>query len=300
MECKNLPSLSGFATLRAIVERGGVAEAASFLCVGQPAVSKRLRALENSYKVPLFERVGGRLRLTEAGEKVYGLAVQMLDRHCTLYDELQSLSRGEQQLRLDVTFAIGEHFLPDLLLRFSNEYPNYTINSRLGYSRQIQTSLATGLTELALMESAPDHPDILVQKWCEDELVLVCGKKHPLAGTKDLLPLTELPRLEYVLREARASIRESLDEALTHIGIARLNIKMEVGSSDAIIDMLTHGRYVSFLPRFAVARELQRRHLFHIKVSGFRIFRTLWIARHRRNLNHAVAEAFIGLLRQSS
>lgn len=297
MECKRLPDLAGFATLRAVMERGGVAEAASHLCIGQPAVSKRLRALKECYEVDLLERVGGRLRLTEAGEKVYALAVQTLDRHRILFEELQSLGKGERQLRLEVTFAIGEHFLPDLLLRFANEYPAYILNSRLGYSRQIQTNLATGLTELALMESAPDHPDILVQKWCEDELVLVCGTQNDLAGT-ELLPVEQLGKLEYVLRERRASIRESLDEALDKIGISHLNIKMEVGSSDAIIDILTHGRYVSFLPRFAVEEEFQAGRLFHIKVDGFRILRTLWIARHRRNLKHPVAEAFIGLLRR--
>lgn len=299
MEYKNLPDLTGFATLRAVVERGGVAEAAALLCVGQPAVSKRLRTLESCYQTPLLEKVGGRLRLTEAGEKVYVLAVQTLDRHRTLYEELQSLSKGQKQLRLEVTFAIGEHFLPNLLLDFAQAHPEYTINSRLGYSRQIQANLATGLTELALMESAPDHPDILVQKWRDDELVLVCGMQHPLAGT-ELLALETLAEQVYVLRERRASIRESLDEALRRVGIEQLNIAMEVGSSDAIIDMLTRGRYLSFLPRFAVEQEFTSERLFHIKVKGFRIMRTLWIARHRRNLNHVVAEAFIKRMREET
>lgn len=296
MDYKNLPDLNGFATLRAVVERGGVVEAAKLLCIGQPAVSKRLRSLENSYGVKLLEKTSGRLQLTAAGEKIYALAVQILDRHRILREELSVVGRGEKQLRLEVTFSIGEHFLPDLLMRFAAAYPDYTINSRLAYSRQIQTNLATGLTGLALMESAPDHPDILVQKWCEDELLLVCGTQHPISDS-EFLPVERLSELQYVLREPRASIRENLEAALKSVGIESLPIAMEVGSSDAIIDILKHGRYASFLPRFAVNEELQTQRLHRIKVNGFRIMRTLWIARHRRNLNHPVAEAFIQVLR---
>ena len=147
------------------------------------------------------------------------------------------------------------------------------------------------------MENAPDHPDILVQKWMNDELWLVCGASHPLAGT-GFLPVEELTRLNYVLREKTSAVRESLQEALESIGIEQLDIAFEVGSTDAIIDILGRGRHVSFMPRFAVFDDVEKGRLFHLKVKGFTIRRTLWIARHRSNLDHPVAEAFISLLRE--
>ncbi len=297
MEYKSLPDITGWAALRAIVEKGGVTEAARVLHVGQPAVTKRLRALEVCYGVPLFERVGGRLRLTSVGEKVYLLAVQTLDRQAALREDLQVLSKGKTTLRLEATVAIGEHLLPDLLVHFTERYPQYTVSSRVAYGRQVQTHLATNLADLALLETAPDHPDILVQKWMEDELWLVSGPAHPLART-DIIPVEQLPQLEYVLRERRSAIRDTLDEALRSIGIERLKIAMEVGSSDAIVEILDHGRHVSFLPRFSVAERVEQGRLARIKVMGFRIMRTLWIARNRAALDHPVAEAFIKLLRQ--
>jgi DNA-binding transcriptional LysR family regulator len=299
MEYTNLPDLDGWAALRAVVERGGVSEAATVLHVGQPAVTKRLRALEQCYGVNLLERVGGRLRLTPAGEKVYLLAVQTLDRQFSLCQELESLAKGKTTLRLEVTFDIGERLLPDLLLSFTDTYPDYKIESRLAYSRQIQTDLATGHIDVGLLEIAPDHPDILVQKWQSDELWLVCGTQHPLCGS-DLLPLETLLEQKFVLREPNSSIRESLDAVLRGIGISKLNTVMEVGSSEAIIDMLAHGKHLSFLPRFAVAERVREGSLYHLKVSGFRILRTLWIARNRDALDHPVAEAFINLIRDKT
>ncbi len=295
MEYKNLPDLSEWAALRAVVEKGGVQAAANVLHIGQPAVTKRLRALEATYGLPLMERVGGRLRLTSAGEKVYLLAVQTLDRQFTLQHELQNMAKGLTSMHLEVTFSIGEHLLPELLLRFSEKHPEFKVDSRMTYSRKIQSHLATGITDLALMESAPDHPDILVQRWSDDELWLVCGRSHPLTGT-DLLPVEQLGQLTYVLREQRSSSREALDTALQNIGIHELNIAMEVGSSDTIVNILARGQHVSFLPRFAVLEQVRRKRLYHIKVNGFRIMRTLWIARNQKKLNHPVADEFIRML----
>ncbi|CCQ75214.1 LysR family transcriptional regulator [Magnetospira sp. QH-2] len=296
MEYKNLPDIRGWAALRAVVERGSVSAAAEALSVGQPAVTKRLRALEACYGLPLTERRSGRLHLTEAGEKVYLLAVQTLDRQLSLRHEMLDMAQGKTTLHLDVTIAIGEHFLPRFLLAFSERHPQYRVDSRLIYGRQIQTNLANGISDLALLERAPDHPDLLVQKWMDDELLLVCGPRHPLAN-EEMIPAAMLHDLSYVLREPGSSARLDLDEALDRIGFSGLNVALEVGATDALMNVLMPGSHVSFLPRFAVEDFVAQGRLRHIRVGGFRIMRTLWIARHRANIDHPVADAFISVIR---
>ena len=91
-----------------------------------------------------------------------------------------------------------------------------------------------------------------------------------------------------------------MSKALHDIGIDELPIAMEVGSTDTIMEMLERGKHVSFLPRFAVDDALKQGSLFHVKVQGLRIWRTLWIARSHSNVNNAVAEAFIQLLREDT
>ena len=297
MEYKDLPDLKALATLREIVERGGVAEAGRALNVGQPAVTKRLRALERSFGLELMVREAGRLRLTTAGERVYQFARLVMDHQLELVGDLNQLKAGRDRLRLAVTQSIGEHLLPELLLAFSDAFPDYRIDSRVGYSRSIHTRLATGLADLALTEIQPDHPDVLVQKWLDDELVLVCSPGHPL-GTRELLAVAEIPKLTYVLRERESSMRITLDRTLDDIGISELPVAMEVGSTDTIVEILERGRHVSFLPRFAVRGAIEAGELHLIRIEGLRIMRTLWIARTRANLDNPVAEAFIRLLRE--
>ena len=115
-----------------------------------------------------------------------------------------------------------------------------------------------------------------------------------------MIPLNELGQQNYVLRESRSSMRVTLDKALQDIGIARLPVAMEVGSTDTIVEMLQRGQHVSFLPRFSVEEALNEGDLYHIKVSGLRINRTLWIARTRATLNNDISEAFIQLLREKA
>ena len=297
MEYKKLPDLNGLATLRAVVELGGVEQAARALHIGQPAVTKRLRALDDSYGLPLMQRRGRKLGLTEAGEKVYAFSRLALDHQKSLTEDLRRLRQGRDRLRLEVTFAIGERLLPDLLLAFADNHPDFHIDSRMGYSRRIQTRVATGLADLALLELAPDHSDILVQKWLDDELVLVCAPQHPLAR-RNRIEIDELTQQEYVLREAESSTRITLDRELQDIGIAQLPTALEVGSTDTIVEIVCRGRYLSFLPRFAVIDALRKGQLRQLAVRGLPLKITLWIARNRSSIDNPVAEAFISLLRQ--
>jgi len=294
-----LPDLKALVTLREIVERGGVAEAGRVMGIGQPAVTKRLRALERCYGVELMVRESGRLRLTDAGERVYAFACLVMDHQNELTGDLRQLAAGRDRLRLAVTQSIGEHLLPELLLAFADAHPDYRIDSRVGYSRSIHTRLATGLADLALTEIQPDHPDVLVQRWLDDELVLVCSPRHPMGGC-EMLPVAEIVRLQYVLRERESSMRITLDKTLRDIGIADLPIAMEVGSTDTIVEILERGRHASFLPRFAVQGAVDSGGLHKIRIEGLRIMRTLWIARTRANLDNPVAEAFIALLREQA
>ena len=295
MEYKSLPDLKHLETLSAVVELGGVAQAAKKLNIGQPAVTKRLRALDSCYGISLMHREGRQLELTEAGELVYHHARLALDQQATLFEDLTALRGGHDKLRLETTFAIGEHLLPDLLLKYSELHPNYQIETRMGYSRRIQTRLATGLSDLALLELAPDHPDILVQHWLDDEIVLVCGPGHSLFQT-DIITPKQLHSLMFVMREPNSSMRLILDRELATIGIHHLPITMEVGSTDTITEMLQRGQHVSFLPYFAVEESLKRGRLHRVHIEGLSIKRTLWISRTKVSLDNNVANTFVNML----
>jgi DNA-binding transcriptional LysR family regulator len=295
MEYKKLPDINGWAALRAVVDQGGVMAAAKVLNVGQPAVTKRLRALEQSYGMPLVKRDGRSLTLTTVGKLVYGLAVEVLDKQFALEESLQLLDRGHSQLRLEMSLSIGEYFLSGWLVDFARMHPQYRVRSRLGYGREIEARLSRGIVDAAILEAPPNRPDILVQPWIDDELWLVCGPNHPLAS-HNMISVDRLKSGRFVLREARSSLRENLDEALRQIGIDQLHCELEAGSNKAIMEILSKDDLLSFLPRFFVTGPVTGGKIHRIKVKGFRILRTLWIARRKDRLSHPPTEAFVEML----
>ena len=99
----------------------------------------------------------------------------------------------------------------------------------------------------------------------------------PLMGLRND-PLAYLDQLKYVLRESRSLMRVAPDKALQDIGIEQIPVAMEVGSTNIIVEMLQRGQHVSFPPRFSVEVVLDSGSLYHIKVQGLRINRTMWIA----------------------
>lgn len=297
MEYKNLPDLKGLAALCAIVELGGVNQAAEALHIGQPAITKRLRALEKNYNTQLFYRKGRKLDLTTAGKSVYSFARLALDHQNSLLEDLITLQRGKNLLRLEVTNTIGEHLLPELLLKFNTNFPQCKIESRMDYSRRIQTRLATGLVDIALLEQAPVHPDIQVTKWRDDELILVSDPKHPIARIKNL-KLEQLSHYDYVLREPESSIRLTLDKELQRANIESLPTSFEVGSTNAIVEVLGYGKHISFLPRFSLKEALKSGLLHETKVTGFHAIFSLWIAQNRHHINNKGAQFFLSTLTQ--
>ncbi len=297
MEYINLPDYKALATLKAVVELGSVNSAAKALYIGQPAVTKRLRSLDSCYGVPLMQHQGRKLELTTAGERVYAYARLILEHQAGLLDDLASLRTGHNRLRLEVTFAIGEHVLPEILMHFADAMPELKIDSRLGYSRRIHTRLATGLSDIALLEQEPRHPNIRVEPWMQDELLLVCGAGHPLWNQRSI-EIDQLEQLNYVLRETQSSIRNTLDQTLLDLNIRLNRIDMEVGSTDTIIELLQRGKQVSFLPQFAVKTYLERNSLQHIRIQGLNIKRTLWLAYNQSNMDRKPANRFIEILRE--
>ena len=295
MEYKRLPDINGWAALRAVVEQGGVNPVSRSLSVGQPAITKRIRALEYCYGVALFEKHGRSLTLTTAGELVYQFAVETLDKQAALEESLQLLSRGQHQLRLEMSLSIGEYFLSNWLVDFARIHPDYKVRSRLGYGRDIEARLSRGIVDVAILEAPPEHTDILVQRWKEDELWLVCGPNHPLAAT-DMISIDRIRAGRYVLRELRSSLREHLDNALRSIGIEQVNCVLEAGSDKSIVEILLKDDLLSFLPKFVLQDLVETGKVHRIKVKGFRIMRTLWIARRKDRLDHTPSDAFIKML----
>src|SRR5881392_2670184 len=244
---------------------GGFRRAAEALRLTQPAVSARIRALEGSLNVRLFERGAHGLALSAAGRALRPHAEQLL-RAVALarqaVHDLRPASGGA--LQIAAVLSICTYLLPDVLKRFQAAYPKVLITVRSGHSKEVLEMVLRGEAEIGLARSLR-HPEVETLSLQDDPLVLVA---RPSAW-----PTRERrARLEEVAdRPLIFFDRGSSDWTLTH-GLFRRaglvpNVVLEVERIETAKRMVERGMGLAFLPHLAVVNEIRRRRLLALEIS---------------------------------
>lgn len=274
------------ANLRAFVE---VAETRSFsaaaaqLHLTQPAVSKRIAALEEAFRARLFDRIGRAVDLTEAGRALLPRARRILseldDSHRALSD-LSGTVGGT--LRLGTSHHIGLHRLPPTLRAFAARYPEVTLDLHFMDSEAACHAVETGDLELAVVTLPPEpRAGLDMQPVWDDPLVVVCAPDHPLAQCRRL-QIADLAGHPAILPASSTYTRQIAERAFHDLGI-ELRSSLSTNYLETIKMLVSVGLGWSLLPQTMVDRQL---HV--LPMRGLQLHRTLGTVRHReRTLSNA-------------
>ena len=156
--------------------------AAEDLYLTQPAVSMQIKQLEDNVGLPLFEQMGKKIYLTDAGHELYhysrGISQQLADMELAL-DELKGLERGKLNISVVST---ANYFAPHLLAKFCQRYSGVTVSLNVSNRETVLRHLADNVTDLAIMGRPPDGLDIATQSFMDNPLVVVAPPDHPLCA----------------------------------------------------------------------------------------------------------------------
>ncbi len=283
---------------RAVGEELSFTRAARRLHLSQPAVTKHVRLLEEQYGVPLFHRTPGGTGLTPAGLLLleHARTMERLDAQV----EQQLRSRGgvpRGTLRLGASATIFQYLLPDWLVRSRRAWPELALEAAAGNTEQVLGSLLARRIDLAMIEGPCARPELDTEAFLDDELVCVAAPGHPLAR-KGKATLKEALREPLIVREPGSGTRETLEAALEKrkVPLRGLRVDLELGRTEAIKGVVAAGHGLSFLSRFAVARDVAAGRLRIVPIPGFRILRPLRFAYPKGPRPAGAAGAFIGLV----
>ncbi|MFP4137573.1 MAG: LysR family transcriptional regulator [Halomonas sp.] len=247
----------------AVAESGSFSRAAEQLHLTQPAVSKRIAALESQIDARLFDRIGRRVGLTEAGRVLLPRARQIL---VMVDDSRRALSNLEGSVRGSLTLAtshhIGLHRLPPLLRRYTREHPEVRLDLHFLDSEEAYQGVLDGALEMAVVTLAP-HPDpqlVAVPVWI-DRLCFVCAPDHPLAR-RGPLALVELCAFDAVLPGPLTFTRGLIESRFAAAGL-RLPVALSTNYLETLKMMTAIGLGWSLLPERLVAGELHELAIDH-------------------------------------
>jgi DNA-binding transcriptional LysR family regulator len=254
-------SLHQLAVFRAVARHQSFSRAAEELSISQPAVSAHVRELQRLYGVALFEQVGRRVRLTEAGRLLEEYADRLLalvEESRRALEELKGLARG--RLSVGASTIPGTYFLPEALGRFKERHAGVELNLRIGDTHQALGMLRRGEVDLAVVGEWHDAKEmspggVRSHPYRSDALVLVTAPEHRWARD-GLADTKELEGELFILREHGSSTRANADALLRRIGVTP-RIAMEWESTEAIKKAVQAGLGVSILSDRAVALEVE-------------------------------------------
>src|SRR5215510_3608492 len=281
----------------AIVENGGFTPAARALRLSQPALSKALAELEKQLHVPLIDRGGRMLALTDAGKTLHARAAELFGVERTAereLRELRGLKRGS--LRVAASTTIATYILPPYLGRFRTRHPSVRIRSTNANTRTVLRLLLESRADVALVEGPVSHARVDTIPWREDELVVIANPQHPLLRRTRVKP-SELADLPFLVREPGSGTREVSERALALHGV-RLSNTMRVGGTEAIKQAVAAGLGFAIVSRAAARDQLALDKIAVLPVEGLIIRRTLARLELRERRTSIAARELEALLAQ--
>jgi DNA-binding transcriptional LysR family regulator len=237
-----------------IARRGNLSRAAEALHVTQPALTARLRLLEEGLGTPLFERSRRGMRLTDAGRAFLPhaeRAVEALDTGRALVGEHARGTAGH--LSIGAAPSVGAYVLPGLLARFVERFPAVRLVVRTGHSEEVADLVAQGELDIGLIREL-HHPGVVVQLVYEDELLLVVPPSHEFA-TMGSIEVDNLTGVTLVLFDRTSSYYDLTNTLFRSAGVIPRST-IELDNIEAAKQVVRHGLGVALLPVTAIAADV--------------------------------------------
>jgi LysR family transcriptional regulator, low CO2-responsive transcriptional regulator len=243
----NQATLHQLKVFEAAARHGSFTRAAEELFLTQPTISMQIKQLTKSVGLPLFEQVGKRLYLTQAGRELFSTCRQIfetMDQFQMTIADLKGLKQG--QLRLAV-ITTAKYIIPRLLGSFCQLYPGIDISLQVTNHELILDRMMGNLDDLYIMSHIPDHFDVNFQPFLENPLIVLAPANHPLAKEKNI-PIERLGEEPFIMREPGSGTRSAVQSMFEEHGV-KVKVKLELGSNEAIKQAIAGGLGISVLSR---------------------------------------------------
>src|SRR5574343_11260 len=263
----------------AVAQHESVSRAAQSLALSQSATSTSLTELERQSDCQLFDRAGKRLALNALGRQLLPEAVALIDQAREI-ERLLGGKSGFGSLNVGATLTVGNYLATVLIGSFMPNHAECRVKLQVHNTAHVVQQIAHYELDLGLIEGDCQHPDIEVQPWVEDELVVFCAPQHPLTR-RGSASLEELTHEAWILREQGSGTRLTFDQAMRHHPRS-LNIRLELEHTEAIKRAVESGLGIGCISRLALRDAFRRGSLVEIPTPQCDLRRHFYFNWHKQ------------------
>lgn len=282
----------------AVARNNSFTRAAEELHVVQPTVSAQIKQLTDTIGLPVFEQVGKKIYLTDAGKELYQTVRELFeswDRFEMKISDLKGSKAGKLRVSIVTT---AKYFIPRLLGPFCQHYPGIDVALEVVNRDQVLERLINNLDDLYIMGVPPEHLAIEKVPFLQNPLVVVAPKNHELA-TRKRISLTRLAKERFILREKGSGTRIAAEEFFAKRKVT-LPVKMELSNNEAIKWAVAGGMGLSVLSQHAMMLEPMQDKIAVLDVEGFPIIRSWHIVYPAGKQFSVVAATFFEYLKEEA
>jgi DNA-binding transcriptional LysR family regulator len=243
---------------RVVAELLNYRRAAEELHLTQPAVTSQIRSLEEGLGIALFDRIGRDTSLTPAGVTLLQYVRQI---EAIANDAIAALvpfgGQEGAELSIGASHTIAVYLLPKLLVELLHQWPRLRVHVIGGSTNEVLQALTSHQIAIGLIEAPPHRPDLKVEKFGEDELVLIVRADHRWRS-KESVRAAELVQEPILLREVGSGMRQFVEEYLERNGVLRQQLRtvVDLNSTEGIIAAVEAGLGIGFVPYMSVEKTL--------------------------------------------
>ena len=290
------------ATLRQIEIFESVARHQSFtraaeeLFLTQPTVSAQVKSLAESVGLPLYEQIGRRIFLTDAGNLAARGCREVIDALSNLemsLSDLKGLKKG--RLRLSV-ITTAKYFAPLALGDFARQYPDIDLELKVSNRDTLLRRIEENLSDLYIIGHVPDSTlDLEMIPFAPNPLVVIAHRHHPLAGARDI-PLERIAAEPFIMREPGSGIRHKVEEHFAEHGL-QLKTRLVLEGNESIKHAVVGQLGISVVSEHALNLESEAGPLVKLDVQGFPLERYWNIVYPRGKALSVIAREFLAFLK---
>ena len=297
IDCMNI-TIRQLQIFESVAQQLSYTKAAELLFLSQPAVSMQIKQLESEVGMPLFERMGKKLFLTEAGDEVLIYARNIAQQLVELNDVMDEI-RGSERGRLTIAVATtANYFALKLLGEFYKRFSGTNINLDVTNRESLLKHLNENTVDMVIMGQPPESIDVEATPYLENPLVVIAPKDHPLSRQKSI-PLSVLQQETFIMREHGSGTRIAMERFFEQSGYSISSV-MEMSSNEAINQAVEAGLGLGIVSQHTLELELALGRLDILDVESFPIMRHWYLVhRHGKRLT-SLMSAFKRLVIEDS
>ena len=227
----------------AVARHNSFTRAAEELFLTQPTVSMQVKQLTKAVGMPLFDQVGKRLYLTQAGEELVKTCREVfekLDQFEMTIADLKGLKQGRLRLAVITT---AKYFVPRLLGPFCKRFPGIDVSLQVTNHEHILNRLSENLDDLYVMSQLPDSIEVTYKRILDNPLVVLAPANHPLAEEKNI-PIERIAAEPFIMREPGSGTRKAVQSLFDEHKLS-LKVQLDLGSNEAIKQAIAGGLGIS-------------------------------------------------------